>query len=191
MSSRECDEGGRRAAAASARLAGAVDGIFALRLDVSPADAREVADARTGMCPLPTRRADRLLEPLAAAEALPAPVGHLVALDDALVIPAGSLVRGRVRARALLLSGEIVGTVHCGAGPVVIRPGASLKGQLFAGGDVHVCGAVVDYASGPVITTPGRLVLAPGARIEGDVRSGWLEIHEGAELNGSARRFER
>jgi cytoskeletal protein CcmA (bactofilin family) len=74
---------------------------------------------------------------------------------------------------------------------LVIFPGASIKGQLVASGDVHVHGSVIDYGGGTVITTPGRLVLAPGARVEGDVRSGRLEIHEGAVLKGAARGFDR
>jgi cytoskeletal protein CcmA (bactofilin family) len=114
-----------------------------------------------------------------------------IVLEDPLVVPAGTILRGRVCARALLLAGEFIGDVHCGAGPVVICEGASLKGQLIAGGDVHVCGSVVDYAGGTVIITPGRLVLAPGARVEGDVRSGRLEVHEGAVLKGAARGFDR
>jgi cytoskeletal protein CcmA (bactofilin family) len=113
-----------------------------------------------------------------------------IVLEDPLVVPAGTILRGRACARALLLAGEIIGEVQCGAGPVVICEGASLKGQLIAGGDVHVCGSVVDYAGGVVISTPGRLVLAPGARVEGDVRSGTLEVHEDATLNGAARRFD-
>jgi cytoskeletal protein CcmA (bactofilin family) len=126
-----------------------------------------------------------------AAASPMAGVMHAVVLDDALVIPAGAIVRGRIRATSLLLAGEIVGAVQCGTGPVVIERGASLKGQLVAGGDVYVCGSAIDYAGGTVIATPGRLVLAPGARIEGHVRSGRLEICEGATLNGTARGFGR
>jgi cytoskeletal protein CcmA (bactofilin family) len=123
------------------------------------------------------------------APAGPNPLLELV-LEEALVVPAGAVLRGHVSARALLLAGEIVGSVHCGTGPVVIRERASLKGQLIAGGDVYVCGSVIDYAGGTVISTPARLVLAPGARVAGDVRSGRIELHEGATLQGAARGFE-
>ena len=111
-------------------------------------------------------------------------------LDDALVVPAGAVLRGYVRCRALLLVGDIVGNVHCTAGPVVIRSGASLKGRLVAAGDVYVCGTVGDSGGGAVVTTRGKLTLAPGARVDGDVRSGRLDLHEGAVLQGSAKGCE-
>jgi cytoskeletal protein CcmA (bactofilin family) len=111
-------------------------------------------------------------------------------LDDALVVPAGALIRGYLRCRALLLVGDIVGNVHCTAGPVVIRSGASLKGRLVASGDVYVCGTVGDSGGGAVITTRGKLTLAPGARVDGDVRSGWLDLHDGAMLRGAAKACE-
>jgi cytoskeletal protein CcmA (bactofilin family) len=119
----------------------------------------------------------------------PAPAGQL-RLDDALMVPAGVLIRGYVRCRALLLVGDVVGNIHCTAGPVVIRSGASLKGRLVAFGDVYVCGTVGDSGGGAVITTRGKLTLAPGARVDGDVRSGWLVVHDGAMLHGTARRCE-
>ena len=111
-------------------------------------------------------------------------------LDDALVVPAGALVRGYLRCRALLLVGDVVGNVHCTAGPVVIRSGASLKGRLVAAGDVYVCGTVGDTGGGAVITTRGKLTLAPGARVDGDVRSGWLDLYDGAMLHGAAKGCE-
>lgn len=111
-------------------------------------------------------------------------------LDDALVVPAGAVVRGYVRCRALLLVGDVVGNIHCTAGPVVIRSGASLKGRLVATGDVYVCGTVGDSGGGAVITTHGKLTLAPGARVDGDVRSGWLDLYDGAMLQGVAKGCE-
>ncbi len=111
-------------------------------------------------------------------------------LDDALVVPAGAVMRGYIRCRALLLVGDVVGNVHCTAGPVVIRSGASLKGRLVASGDVYVCGTVGDTGGGAVITTRGKLTLAPGGRVDGDVRSGWLDLYDGAMLNGAAKRCE-
>jgi cytoskeletal protein CcmA (bactofilin family) len=111
-------------------------------------------------------------------------------LDDALVVPAGALMRGYIRCRALLLVGDIVGNVHCTSGPVVIRSGASLKGRLVATGDVYVCGIVGDSGGGAVITTRGKLTLAPGARVDGDVRSGVLDLYDGAQLNGVSKSCE-
>jgi len=133
--------------------------------------------------------------PMAPAGALaPASAASATAaglrLDDALVVPAGALVRGYLRCRALLLVGDIVGNVHCTAGPVVIRSGASLKGRLVASGDVYVCGTVGDTGGGAVITTRGKLTLAPGARVDGDVRSGWLDLYDGATLQGAAKGCE-
>ncbi|MCK9684365.1 bactofilin family protein [Scleromatobacter humisilvae] len=144
----------------------------------------------TGLAPLPG-------EVLAAATTTGSPPAAAAAstaaglrLDDALVVPAGALIRGYVRCRALLLVGDVVGNVHCTAGPVVIRSGASLKGRLVASGDVYVCGTVGDTGGGAVITTRGKLTLAPGARVDGDVRSGWLDLYDGAMLNGAAKGCE-
>ena len=131
--------------------------------------------------------ADRPERP-AAASAVASSSG--LRLDDALVVPAGAVLRGYVRCRALLLVGDIVGNVHCTAGPVVIRSGASLKGRLVAAGDVYVCGTVGDSGGGAVVTTRGKLTLAPGARVDGDVRSGRLDVHEGATLRGTPKSCE-
>jgi len=111
-------------------------------------------------------------------------------LEDALVVPAGALVRGYLRCGALLLAGDVVGNIHCTGGPVVIRSGASLQGRLVAAGDVIVCGTVGERGGGTVITTRGKVTLAPGARVDGDVRSGRLELHDGAVLRGVAKRCE-
>ena len=122
------------------------------------------------------------------AERAATPAG--LRLDDALVVPAGALMRGYIRCRALLLVGDVVGNIHCTSGPVVIRSGASLKGRLVATGDVYVCGTVGDAGGGAVITTRGKLTLAPGARVDGDVRSGLLDLYDGAVLNGVAKGCE-
>jgi cytoskeletal protein CcmA (bactofilin family) len=129
---------------------------------------------------------------IAGAEPVSGPGSRLVQLQlhDALVVPAGSMIRGHLRCRALLLVGDVVGNVHCTAGPVVIRRGATLKGRLVASGDVYVCGSVGDDAGGLVISTRGKLTLAPGSRVDGDVRSGRLDLYDGAMLKGSARGSE-
>lgn len=111
-------------------------------------------------------------------------------LDDALVVPAGAIVRGYLRCRALLLVGDVVGNVHCTGGPVVVRSGARLKGRLVAAGDVYVCGSVGDGSAGAVITTTGKVTLAPGSRVDGDVRSGRLDLYDGAMLLGVAKGCE-
>ena len=72
-----------------------------------------------------------------ASQVSPAP-GSRVQMDDALVVPAGALIRGYLRCRSLLLAGDLVGNVHCTGGPVVIRTGANLQGRLVATGDVYV-----------------------------------------------------
>ena len=147
-----------------------------------------------------TRYVDPLPGEPPAPRALPAPPARQPAapsatadglrLDDALVVPAGALMRGYIRCRALLLVGDVVGNIHCTSGPVVIRSGASLKGRLVATGDVYVCGTVGDAGGGAVITTRGKLTLAPGARVDGDVRSGLLDLYDGAVLNGVAKGCE-
>jgi len=128
--------------------------------------------------------------PAAGPAAAPPATASSLRLDDALVVPAGALMRGYLRCHALLLVGDVVGNVHCTTGPVVIRAGASLKGRLVAAGDVYVCGTVGDTGGGAVITTRGKLTLAPGARVDGDVRSGVLDVYDGAVLNGAAKRCE-
>ena len=145
--------------------------------------------------PVPTAMPDAARAPHAAAmpheasQQSPAAATR-VQLDDALVVPAGALIRGYLRCRSLLLAGDLVGNVHCTVGPVVIRTGASLKGRLVATGDVYVSGTVGDTGGGAVITTRGKLTLAPGARVDGDVRCGRLELHEGAVLQGVAKGCE-
>jgi cytoskeletal protein CcmA (bactofilin family) len=126
----------------------------------------------------------------AAGKATASPAAAPLMLADALVVPAGALVRGYLRCRSLLLAGDVVGNVHCTAGPVVIRAGAHLTGRIVASGDVYVCGTVADSGGGAVVSTRGKLTLAPGARIDGDVRSGRLDIYDGAMLAGVARACE-
>jgi len=142
--------------------------------------------------PLPGRLAVPLVIPAAVAPGAPAAAVAAVRLQlhDALVVPAGALIRGYLRCGALLLVGDVVGNVHCIGGPVVIRSGASLKGRLVASGDVYVCGTVGESGGGAVITTRGKLTLAPGARVDGDVRSGRLDVHAGAVLRGVAKGCE-
>jgi len=173
------------------------------RLRSSDTDATRFVDPLPGAGPLAPRSGAALRLPSTSTGSAPvAPAGASapasaasattagLRLDDALVVPAGALVRGYLRCRALLLVGDIVGNVHCTAGPVVIRPGASLKGRLVASGDVYVCGTVGDTGGGAVITTRGKLTLAPGARVDGDVRCGWLDLYDGATLQGAAKGCE-
>jgi cytoskeletal protein CcmA (bactofilin family) len=152
------------------------------RLRSSDTTSPRIVDALPGTAPMP---APGMAGRRPAAAGAPG-----LRLDDALVVPAGALVRGYVRCRTLLLVGDIVGNVHCTAGPVVVRAGASLKGRLVAAGDVYVCGTVGDSGGGAVIATRGKLTLAPGARVDGDVRSGRLDVHAGALLRGLAKACE-
>ena len=130
------------------------------------------------------------LPPPLPSDTVPPPAPPGLRLDDALVVPAGAVIRGYLRCAALLLAGDVVGNIHCVRGPVVIRPGASIKGRLVAAGDVYVCGTVGDAGGGTVITTRGKLTLAPGARVDGDVHSGWLDRYDGAMLHGVAKGCE-
>jgi len=163
------DRGAAAAAAAAAAGAGAV----------APPRMTSATSAPTGVS-----------IPAASSATAPPATASSLRLDDALVVPAGALMRGYLRCHALLLVGDVVGNVHCTTGPVVIRAGASLKGRLVAAGDVYVCGTVGDTGGGAVITTRGKLTLAPGARVDGDVRSGVLDVYDGAVLNGAAKRCE-
>lgn len=156
-----------------------------------PMDAAAPASCAAASSAAPSNAAmARAASAAVAPSASPAATASGLRLDDALVVPAGALMRGYLRCHALLLVGDVVGNVHCTAGPVVIRAGASLKGRLVAAGDVYVCGTVGDSGGGAVITTRGKLTLAPGARVDGDVRSGWLDVYDGAVLNGAAKRCE-
>ena len=157
----------------------------------SPSSAAPVATPQRAPTTAPTASRTGTAAPGAATSARTATATAAgLRLDDALVVPAGALIRGYVRCRALLLVGDVVGNIHCTAGPVVIRSGASLKGRLVAAGDVYVCGTVGDSGGGAVITTRGKLTLAPGARVDGDVRSGWLDLYDGAMLQGVAKGCE-
>ena len=157
----------------------------------SPSSAAPVATPQRAPTTAPTASRTGTAAPGAATSARTATATAAgLRLDDALVVPAGAVVRGYVRCRALLLVGNVVGNIHCTAGPVVIRSGASLKGRLVAAGDVYVCGTVGDSGGGAVITTRGKLTLAPGARVDGDVRSGWLDLYDGAMLQGVAKGCE-
>ena len=40
-----------------------------------------------------------------------------------------------------------------------------------------------------MIATRGKLTLAPGARVDGAVRSGRLDVHAGALLRGAAKAY--
>lgn len=157
----------------------------------SPSSAAPAATPQRAPTTAPTASRTGTAAPGAATSARTATATAAgLRLDDALVVPAGAVVRGYVRCRALLLVGDVVGNIHCTAGPVVIRSGASLKGRLVAAGDVYVCGTVGDSGGGAVITTRGKLTLAPGARVDGDVRSGWLDLYDGAMLQGVAKGCE-
>ena len=167
------------------------------RLRSSDTAATRFVDPMTGVgamppdieAPLPSMSPAQARAARRGAQPAPSTAAGL-RLDDALVVPAGAVIRGYLRCRALLLVGDIVGNVHCTAGPVVIRSGASLNGRLVASGDVYVCGTVGDAGGGAVITTRGKLTLAPGSRVDGDVRSGRLDLHDGAMLHGTAKGCE-
>lgn len=174
--------GGRRNEPAESKSASAERRLQSSDTDTDTATNRGVDSLPRPPAP-PTRAGEAADGPPRSPPAAPR-------LDGALVVPAGALIRGYLRCRSLLLAGDVVGNVHCTDGPVVIRSGASLKGRLVASGDVYVRGTVGDSGGGAVISTRGKLTLAPGARVDGDVRSGWLAIHDGAVLQGAAKGCE-
>lgn len=176
------------AAAAPASMASSAWSVSPGSFVSQASSASRATPAATAHSPVPTTPGSARASASSVAAAPTA--GAALRLDDALVVPAGALMRGYLRCHALLLVGDVVGNVHCTAGPVVIRSGASLKGRLVASGDVYVCGTVGDTGGGAVITTSGKLTLAPGARVDGDVRSGQLDVYDGAVLNGAAKRCE-
>ncbi len=102
------------------------------------------------------------------------------------LIGEGTVVHGEVRfEEGLRIDGEVHGDVHAlGEGAqslLVISEKARVHGKV-KGGHVIINGTVI----GPV-ECDGLLELQPKARIEGDVRYGMIEMHQGAAIDGEVR----
>jgi len=102
------------------------------------------------------------------------------------LIGEGTVVHGEVRfEEGLRIDGEVHGDVTAvGEGNntlLVISEKARVHGKV-KGGHVIINGSVV----GPV-ECDGLLELQPKARIEGDVRYGTIEMHQGAGIDGEVR----
>jgi cytoskeletal protein CcmA (bactofilin family) len=101
------------------------------------------------------------------------------------LIGEGTVVQGEIRfAEGLRIDGEVQGDVTAvgdGATLLVISEKARVQGKV-KGGHVIINGSVV----GPV-ECDGLLELQPKARIEGDVRYGTIEMHQGAAIDGEVR----
>lgn len=97
----------------------------------------------------------------------------------------GTVLHGEVRFEdGLRIDGEVHGDVTAvGEGPtlLVISEKARVHGKV-KGGHVIINGTVV----GPV-ECDGLLELQPKARIQGDVRYGTIEMHQGAGIDGEVR----
>jgi cytoskeletal protein CcmA (bactofilin family) len=101
------------------------------------------------------------------------------------LIGEGTVLHGEVRFEdGLRIDGEVHGDVTAvGEGPtlLVISEKARVHGKV-KGGHVIINGTVV----GPV-ECDGLLELQPKARIQGDVRYGTIEMHQGAGIDGEVR----
>jgi cytoskeletal protein CcmA (bactofilin family) len=101
------------------------------------------------------------------------------------LIGEGTVVHGEVRfEEGLRIDGEVHGDVNAiGESPslLVISEKARVQGKV-KGSHVIINGSVI----GPV-ECDGLLELQPKARIEGDVRYGTIEMHQGAAIDGEVR----
>jgi cytoskeletal protein CcmA (bactofilin family) len=101
------------------------------------------------------------------------------------LIGEGTVVHGEVRfEEGLRIDGEVQGDVTAlgeGTSLLVISEKARVQGKV-KGSHVIINGSVI----GPV-ECDGLLELQPKARIEGDVRYGTIEMHQGAAIDGEVR----
>jgi cytoskeletal protein CcmA (bactofilin family) len=101
------------------------------------------------------------------------------------LIGEGTVVHGEVRfEEGLRIDGEVHGDVNAvgeGTSLLVISEKARVQGKV-KGSHVIINGSVI----GPV-ECDGLLELQPKARIEGDVRYGTIEMHQGAAIDGEVR----
>jgi cytoskeletal protein CcmA (bactofilin family) len=101
------------------------------------------------------------------------------------LIGEGTVVHGEVRyEEGLRIDGEVQGDVMAvgeGRNLLVISEKARVIGKV-KGGHVIINGTVI----GPV-ECDDLLELQPKARIEGDVRYGTIEMHQGAAIDGEVR----
>lgn len=101
------------------------------------------------------------------------------------LIGEGTVLHGEVRFQdGLRIDGEVHGDVTAvgeGVTLLVISEKARVHGKV-KGGHVIINGSVM----GPV-ECDGLLELQPKARIQGDVRYGTIEMHQGAGIDGEVR----
>ena len=101
------------------------------------------------------------------------------------LIGEGTVVHGEIRfEEGLRIDGEVHGDVNAigeGTSLLVISEKARVHGKV-KGSHVIINGSVI----GPV-ECDGLLELQPKARIEGDVRYGTIEMHQGAAMDGEVR----
>jgi cytoskeletal protein CcmA (bactofilin family) len=101
------------------------------------------------------------------------------------LIGEGTVVHGEVRfSDGLRIDGEVHGDVNAvgdGRSLLVVSENARVHGRVN-GGHVIINGTVV----GPVESNE-LLEMQPKARIEGDVRYGTIEMHQGAMIDGEIR----
>jgi len=101
------------------------------------------------------------------------------------LIGEGTVITGELRfADGLRIDGEVVGDVVAmgeGYSILVISEKARIQGKVIAS---HVI--INGEVRGPVHSSE-LLELQPKARIEGDVRYGTIEMHQGAGIDGEVR----
>jgi len=95
------------------------------------------------------------------------------------VIPAGTLVNGRIEApRDLRVEGQCEGQIEVG-GVLTVTEGAFCCASIRAR-DARIYGDVI----GNILCT-GAVAVAAGARVVGDIRAPEVSIHATAEVDGT------
>ena len=90
----------------------------------------------------------------------------------------GGTVTGNVRAASCRIEGLVEGKVEC-AQDMDLGTSGRLNAEVVAGKQINIAGHVLGN-----VTTPGVLRLAPGSKVDGDVRVRTLRMEEGSSLNG-------
>lgn len=101
-----------------------------------------------------------------------------ITLKGHLTLFKAATAAGAVSAGSCQVDGTVDGPVKCAAGLAVGGAGR-INADIHAGGDVDIAGRVTGCVS-----VAGKLRLANGCIVNGNVRAGVLVMEEGATLNG-------
>jgi cytoskeletal protein CcmA (bactofilin family) len=99
-------------------------------------------------------------------------------VEGALFLLKSAIITGNVRAGSCQMDGLVEGRIDVSSDLAIGKTGR-LNADAVAGRNVDIAGQV--HGS---VTTPGRLKMAAGSVVNGDVRVRVLHMEEGAALNG-------